>query len=359
MKKTSTPVIGMDLGDRTSRLCAVDEHGEVAWRKVVKTRAPALQEFFAELPPTRVVVEVGTHSPWVSRLLAKLGHEVIVANACQVKLIGQATYKNDKRDAELLARLGRVDVRLLAPIQHRAEEAQSDLAWVRTRAALVEARTGLINHIRGTVKSLGYRLRTCSAESFYKLESEIPEQLKGVLTGPMELVKQLSLKIRDHDREIARLCQEKYPITQQFQRIRGVGPVTALTYVLVLGSAERFRSSRRVGSYLGLCPAQSQSSGSDPELSIGKRGDSYLRLLLVQCAHYILTRGEDSDLRDFGLRLFDQGGKKARKRAAVAVARKLGVVLHRLWVTGEAYDPRHAQKRYGTAPANTYRLEAA
>lgn len=359
MKKTSTTVIGMDLGDRTSRVCAVDEHGEVAWRKVVKTRAPALQEFFSELPPTRVVIEVGTHSPWVSRLLTKLGHEVVVANAHQVKLIGHATYKNDNRDAELLARLGRVDVKLLAPIQHRTEEAQADLMWVRTRAALVEARTELINHVRGAVKSQGYRLRSCSAESFHKLEADIPEALQAVLAAPMELIKQLSLKIRDHDREIARLCEEKHPIAKEFQRIRGVGPITALTYVLVLGSPGRFRRSRRVGSYVGLCPAQSQSSDSDPELPIGKRGDRYLRTLLVQCAHHILSRGEDSDLRDFGLRIFNQGGKKARKRAAVAVARKLAVVLHRLWVTGEAYDPRHAQKRYGTAPVNTYRLEAA
>jgi transposase len=349
----------MDLGDRSSRLCALDDEGEVTWRQVVKTRAPAVQEFFSELPRTRVIIEVGTHSPWVSRLLTSLGHEVVVANPCQVKLISQATYKNDKRDAELLARLGRVDIKLLAPIEHRSEEAQADLTWVRTRAALVESRTQLINHIRGTVKALGYRLRTCSAESFYKLESDIPEQVRAVLAAPMELVKQLSWKIRDHDKEIVRLCQVKYPITQEFQRISGVGPITALTYVLIVGSASRFRSSRRVGSYLGLCPAQSQSSGSDPELSIGKRGDTYLRVLLVQCAHYILRRGEDSDLRDFGLRIFNRGGKKAKKRAAVAVARKLAVVLHRLWVTGEEYDPRHAQKRQGTTRTKTYRLEAA
>jgi transposase len=359
MKKISTTVIGMDLGDRRSELCALDSEGDVIWRRRLKTRAPALQEFFSTLPPTRVIIEVGTHSPWVSRLLTKLGHEVVVANAHQVKLIGHATYKNDKRDAELLARLGRVDVRLLAPIQHRTEEAQADLLWVRTRAALVESRTELINHVRGAVKSQGYRLRSCSAESFYKLEADIPEELAATLSAPMELIKQLSLKIRDHDREIKRLCDEKYPITKGFQRIRGVGPITALTYVLVLGSAKRFRRSRWVGSYLGLCPAQSQSSDSNPELPIAKRGDRYLRMLLVQCAHYILTRGQDSDLLDFGLRIFNQGGKKARKRAAVAVARKLAVVLHRLWVTGEAYHPRHAQKRYGTAPAKTYRLEAA
>jgi transposase len=177
----------------------------------------------------------------------------------------------------------------------------------------------------------------------------------------METIKTLSLQIRAYDRKIEQLGESKYPVTTEFRRISGVGPITALTYALTLGAAERFRNSRQVGSYVGLCPRQDQSSESDPELRITKAGDRYLRTLLVQCAHAIMTRGEDSDLRDFGLRIFNEGGKKARKRAAAALARKLAVVMHRLWATGAAYDPHYDRKRREAArPATkTYRLEAA
>ena len=124
------------------------------------------------------------------------------------------------------------------------------------------------------------------------------------------------------------------------RQVKGVGPITALAYGLTLENAEHFAKSRAVGPYLGLVPKQEDSGESQPQLGISKAGDTMVRKLLVGSAHYILGPfGPDTDLRGYGLRLCERGGKNAKKRAAVAVARKLAVLLHRLWVSGEVYEP--------------------
>ncbi len=337
--------IGVDLGDRYSEVCVLNADGEVEQRLRIATTSQAMQRAFASLPKARVVLEAGTHSPWLSRLLEALGHEVIVANPRQVPLIGKSISKDDERDAELLARLGRVDPKLLAPIRHRGPKVQHDRALIQVRASLVEMRTMLINQMRGLVKAQGERLPKCSAESFAK---QARARLEGERFLGQELllrqIESLSASLRELDGTIERMCQEDYPETQQLRQISGVGPITSLTYVLWLESPSHFRSSRSVGAYLGLCPKRRDSGERRPELRITKAGDTYLRQLLVQCAHYILGPfGPDTDLRRFGERLTAQGGKHAKKRAAVAVARKLAVLLHALWRSGEVYEPqRHA-----------------
>ena len=134
-------VIGIDLGDRWSRYCVLDQAGKVTEKDRIRTTPQALAAIFGKLPPTRIVIEVGAHSPWVSRLLQAQGHDVVVANPRRVRLIYESDHKNDRLDARMLARLGRVDVSLLAPMQHRSCEVQADLALVRSRDALVAART--------------------------------------------------------------------------------------------------------------------------------------------------------------------------------------------------------------------------
>lgn len=275
-------------------------------------------------------------------MVEKLGHEVIVANAHRVKLISASSNKNDRRDAEFLARLARADLKLLAPIRHRGETAQGDLVGVRVRAQLVEMRTDAINAARGLVKSFGQRLPKCDADNLGKQHAEhLEPAIRGHVERLLEVIEGLSKQIKECDKELKKISEERYRWeTAQLEQVGGVGVVTALTFVLTLDDATRFDNSRDVGCFVGLRPKSKQSGDSEPEMRISKEGDVYLRKLLVQCAQYILSkRGEDTDLKRWGLQIAAKGKKKAKKRAVVAVARKLAVLLHRLWVSGERYEP--------------------
>jgi transposase len=287
-----------------------------------------------------VVLEVGCHSPWISRPLKQEGYEVIVANPRRVRLIAESDKKSDRFDAEQLARLGRMDPELLSPIVHRGERAQRDRVLLLARDGLVRSRTLLINQVRGFAKSLGSRVPSSSSEAFPKrVRESVGEDLFPGLDAMLRMIEQLTREIRSQDQQVERLCQERYGETEVLRQIPGVGPLTALAFVLTLEDPHRFAKSRDVGSYLGLRPRQRDSGGQRPQLRITKAGDALVRRLLVTAAHYVLGPfGPDTDLRRFGLRVAERGGKAAKKRAAVAVARKLAVLLHRLWITGEVYQ---------------------
>jgi transposase len=339
---------GIDLGDRYTHVCLLDsEDGEVIEESRIPTNTKAFERRFCSSEPMRIAIETGTHSPWVSRLLEECGHEVLVANARKVRLIYGEGRKNDKIDAEKLARLARVDPKLLSPIKHRGESSQAHLALLRSRDALVGARTKLVNHIRGAVKSFGARLPKCTAESFHNRVAEhLPQELAPALEPILKTIASLTERIRDYDRKLEGVAEEIYPETKLLRQVHGVGVLTALTFVLTLEDPSRFAKSREVGAYLGLVPASDQSGGSDPEKHISKHGNKMMRKLLVSSAHYILGPfGEDSDLRRHGENIASRGGKNAKKRAVVAVARKLSVLLHRLWVTAEVYDPLYNASR--------------
>ena len=335
-------VIGIDQGDRFSHLCVLDARGEVVERSRVRTTPAAYRKRFGgRRARGRVILEVGPHSPWSSRLLKSLGYEVIVANARRVKLIAKADRKTDRVDAETLARLGRVDPNLLAPIEHGGEAAQRDRALLRVREGLVRSRTRLIQQARGLAKALGERLPSATTAVFPRRVREAGQaSLFPGLDVLLEMVEILSSRIGKLDREVERACRERHPVTVQLRQVSGVGPITALAYVLKVEDPTRFAKSREVGPFLALVPRERSSGESRPELGIPPRGDAMLRRLLVQASHYILGPfGPDTDLRRFGLALAERGGKRAKKRAVIAVARKLAVLLHRLWVSGETYQP--------------------
>lgn len=332
--------IGLDLGDKSVVGCVLSASGEVLETFTVATTMSASARTMASFESSRVILEVGTHSPWVSRLVEEAGHEVIIANPRRVRLIAENDAKTDEVDAELLARLGRVDPGLLKPIVHRGARAQHDRVLLLARDGLVRSRTQFINQVRGFAKSMGHRMPRCSTRAFpRRVREQFDEDLFPGQSVMLDMIDRLTQEILRMDREAEQLCQKRYPETGVLRQVKGVGALTALGFVLTLEDPDRFAKSRTVGAYLGLRPRSRQSGEQQPQLRITKAGDELLRRYLVGAAQYILGPfGPDTELRRFGLKLAERGGSAGKKRAVVAVARKLSVLLHRLWVTGEAYQ---------------------
>lgn len=339
---SSRNVIGIDIGDKLCELAMIDAADQVS-HATVKCSKQAMRDFFSGMPSARVILEASTHSGWLSRALEALGHEVIVANPRRVKAISDNRRKNDRNDALTLAWLGKASPKLLHPIQHRSEQAQQGLALLRSRDALVRSRTLLINAARGLAKTLDCRLPACDAGVFEKHARSVVEPFPEVAAAILPLIEStsdLTQRIRRLDGCIEALC-ESVPATRQVRQVKGVGAITALCFVLTLDDPKRFKRSRDVGAYLGLVPAQKQSGSFDPQLPISKEGDGMLRRLLVGSAQWIMMkRSPDTGLKRFGLKISGKTSKGAKKKAAVAVARKLAVLLHRLWVTGQEYEPQ-------------------
>jgi transposase len=333
--------IGIDLGDVWSHYCTLNREGEVVDRGRFRTTPSGVERWFTDLPPVRIAMEAGTHSIWISQQLQEMGHEVIVANVRELRAISHSDRKSDQVDAEKLARFARLDPKILRPIAHRTVAQQEALTLIRARNLIVRLRTAAVNAVRGLAKPCGYRLPASSTLCFAKrCMAVLPPGLVQALGPVLEQIADMTVKIKAYDRAIKRLTETEYPETQALIRVYGVGHLTALTYVLTLGSKERFQRSRDVGCYLGLRPRRSQSGARDPQLGITKAGNVYLRSLLVECANHVLGRhGKDSNLRQWGLHLASRGGKQVRNRAIVAVARKLAVLLHRIWITQEPYAP--------------------
>lgn len=340
--------VGLDVSDRYIQIYGVDHAGICMMEDRVRTTPTALRRWLEGRPRMRVVLEVGAHSPWVSRVVSLSGHEVLVANARKLRLIYENDRKSDRVDAATLARVGRLDPALLAPIQHRGEQAQADLAILRARDALVRARVRLVNHARGAVKAIGGRLPASSTPAFARrVAGHLPSVLEEALAPVLQSIELLSAQIRDCDRRIAKVSESRYPETGRLRQVAGVGPLTALAFVLTLEDPRRFAHSRQVGAYLGLCPRQHDSGERRAQLRISRAGDGMLRRLLVGAAQYILGPfGPDCTLRRWGEALIARGGRYPKQRAVVAVARKLGILLHRLWQDHAVYEPlRHAPAR--------------
>lgn len=336
--------IGMDLGDQNHIVVVLNADGDQIECTRLKNTKIIVRNFFEQYSGAAVAIEAGTHSPWISRLIEELGCRVFVGNPYKLRVIWDSTDKSDERDARMLAMVCRLDPRLLWPVRHRDINAHNDLEMIKARDILVQSRTKLINHVRSVVKGTGERLSNCSSESFSKrVADQISESLRSALMPLIDTIGNITDRIREMDKKINRLSLERYPETQILQQVPGVGPVTALTYILTLEDSNRFTKSRMVGPYLGLTPRRDQSGDTDKQLRITKAGNIYLRKLLVGCAHYIMGPfGPDSDLRRHGMSIASRGGKNARKRAVVAVARKLSILLHRLWANNEEYIPLYA-----------------
>src|SRR5438128_3278808 len=317
--------VGLDLGERRHRFCVLNGKGEVVEEAILSNDRASLARLSARYRGALDVMEAGAHSPWVSRYLEGLGCRVLIANPRKLRMIYQHERKSDRRDAQMLARIGRLDPALLYPVRHGTAEAQQDLLRIKLRDSLVRARVALINSVRFSLKSLGYAVRNPSSERFHKVAMEtLPEVVREMIAPSVQALAELSGRIAVLEREISVLARTKYPQTLWLQQVPGVGAITALYFVLKIEDPKRFKHVRAVGAYTGLCPRRDQSGESDPQLRISKRGDAYLRRLLVSAAQYILGPfGPHSALREYGLRLAADGTTRAKKRAVVAVAQTL------------------------------------
>lgn len=332
--------VGLDVSDRTVIAAVFDAKGDLVEERKIACAPDTVRRFLAERSGARVALEVGTHAQWIHRIGVEVGCEVILANPRRLAMISQSQRKNDRNDARTLAELARVAPHLLHPVPPRSDDALAVRALLRARDHLVSARSALIHSVRSLVKPFGRRLTKCSAPAFAKkVADQIPELLIPATQPLLAVIDELTQRIDDFDQAVESTC-EKFPATERLRQIRGVGPVTSLAFVVAIGDPSRFTSARSVGAYFGLVPAQDESGSVSRQLRITKAGDPMVRRLLINCAHYILGRfGRDCDLRRYGTIIHERGGRNAKKRAVVAVARKLAVLLHRLWVTGQDYQP--------------------
>lgn len=336
--------LGLDLGDRKHHVCVLNAAGEIVHEGSLLNSRPTLAQLLTDYPQATVALEAGTHSPWISRFLSEHGASVLVANPRKLHAISRHERKCDRRDAQMLARLARVDPALLAPIEHGTAQAQHDLLGLKLRDTLVRTRVSLINTVRFTLKSLGHPVRNPSSDSFHRrVVQDVPPACLPVIQPLLAVLEKISGEIKQLERLLIQRSQTDYPASQRLQQIPGVGPLTALCFTLKIGDPHRFGRSRDVGAYLGLCPRRDQSGGTDKQLRISKCGDGLLRRLLVNAAHYVLGPfGPAGALRDYGQRLLGQGSMREKKRAVVAVARKLAVLLLSLWKHGTDYEARAA-----------------
>src|SRR5258708_8395594 len=349
-KETFAFYIGIDLGDKNSDVCVLNPAGDVHKKFRLRMNEAEIGSYFAGIGRSRVAIEVGAQSQWVAEVIEKHGHEVHVANTRKVAYIHESDDKDDPGDAYKLAELVHFKPRLLHPVRHRSQALQADLCWIRAREAAVEGRTHLINTVRSLSKGFGERLQRCSTEAFTaKFAEQIPAATPPAVAPLLEPTSHLHEQIRYYDQMEEHITRErsgKYTLVTQ---VDGVGVHTALSYMLTMGDPNRFEKSRQVGAFLGMRPRKKDYGASQPQLGITKAGDEYLRKTLVNCAHYILgPHGRDCDLRRVGQRVCERGGKNAKKRAGIAVARKFSVLLHRLWVTGGGFEP--GRKSHKKAP---------
>lgn len=331
--------VGLDVGDRRTRYAVLDREGKLIAEDQFKTNRVTTAEVADEFAGATIILEVGAHSRWISQVFEAAECKVYVANARQIKLIYASVDKDDRLDALRLAKLGMFDPELLKPIEHRSDDSQADLEVLKARALLVRLRASVVNHIRGVLKSFGLKPPKCTTRTFAKkLREMVPESLELSIGMLLDQLDDLTARIGEFERKLEAISEKKYSGKIERQ-VNGVGLLSGLTFILTIGDPGRFKKSRDVGSYLGLRPKRHESGEKKPDLRTTRTGDRFLRTYLVQSANYILGPfGTDCKLRRWGLAKAE-GGKSNRKRAVIAVARKLSVLLHRLLVTGEVYDP--------------------
>ena len=329
--------IGIDVSDRTSKICVMQKMPDGERRIVIETTCATTREGFSEALSKLdrswpIAFETGTHCRWMDRHFKSLGFTTFIANPGKVPSITKSNTKNDRNDARELARLAIADVAMLHPVKLRDEVYQQMLRYHRGRNELICVRTKLISQLRGFAKSIGFRIEDCSTERFHKLsKGDWPEDLETVAWPLMDVIEVVNLKIKAFEKSIKGLSEqpEFKGMVDRVRLVYGVGDIGATAFVAAIGGdPDRFEHSRDAGCYLGLVPKQDQSGDKDKQLHITHAGSCLVRTVLIECAGVVLqSNAKETDLKLKGLRISMNGGRIARKKARTAVARGLAVTM--------------------------------
>lgn len=334
-------VVGIDIGERHLNLCEIDLDDVVSEARLVNS-AKKLREHFEGRSKRRIAVEAGAHTRWIAELLRELGHEVLVLDPRRTKLISGSLYKDDRIDAQTLAMLARDAPTLLKTIPVRPLESQIVLTLIRARAGAVQGRTRIINAVRGLLKPYGFKTSKDSRGPGFTahLRETLDPTLLRLVDSLLVLIDTFNAQIKRYDEDVELVLPRFAPDAIHVTEINGVGALTVLYFVALIGDCQRFVKARDIGPYLGLCRRRQDSGDYRSELGITKAGDNLMRALLANCASYILGPfGKDSDIRRWGLKRMGGGSRAEKKKAKVAVARKLAVLILTLWKTGRPYTP--------------------
>lgn len=337
-------IIGIDLGDKKHAVVGLDDKANIVLKRWVPNKKEDLEALFRRNRGAVFGMETGTHCRWISMLCRECGCEVYVGNAHRLRSIFGNTHKNDMRDAEEIARLLNGDKRHFHPVQLRDAEHQNLVQLVKMREMVMSQRTKSAGAIRGMAKANGVRLPASDADSLHRKLADVidtlPDNLQLLLRPQIGLLEKLCETIREYDRLIRDYRNEHFrKECDLLETIPGVGPVNAAAFVAFTGDVRRFRHARDVGPYYGLTAGRDQSSSKDEPKRITKEGNEFVRHLLVNAANLIMQgRCRNTELLQFGLRVWGNRGKVAKRKAKVALARKLAVTMAAMLRSGTPYN---------------------
>lgn len=351
-------IVGLDIGKRKAHACVTTEDGTIVDEKSIVQRRDELAVFFSKYPKSRILIEASTSSEWVARYLTSLEHEVIVADP-RFRLMyaaGDKKIKTDRRDARALAVALRVGAFRRA--HRKSDDARALALKVKLRAGLVRARTRLIQQVRAACEYEGVILEKCNTRYFTDivLEERLPDVLANSLEPSILQIASLQEAIGAIDAEIEGVAETDAAVIR-LKSVRGIGALTATAFRATLDDVERFKSAKEMTSFLGLVPSQNSSGDAQGRLGrITKTGDGLVRSYLVEAAHLIMSkRSPDTALKRWALRVAARRGKK---KAAVALARKLARILFAMWRDGSEFDASKTNAIV-TAPVEERQTEAA
>jgi transposase len=330
---------GLDVSMKTTSIAIVDEKGKICFETICETDPEAIRKAIndSNLTCEKIGIEAGCISFWLLDELKKLGLQAICIETRQMAtIIALKVNKNDRNDARLIANVMRCN--LYKEVFHKSRESIEIGLKMGIRRVLIDTRTKLKNSVRGFLKAYGIRLKAISHKKF---PEEVRQSLVGVEEHVKEVFEGLLKSFEEIDKNIERIevmlqkLSKTDPVIMLFQTIPGVGPITALTYKAVIDNPYRFTNPRNIGAYLGLTPTQHSSGETVKQGRISKCGCTELRTLLIECGVVILTRTRGwTKLKAWGLKIMKRNGLNV---AAAAVARKLAIIMLRMWQEGKAF----------------------
>ena len=340
MNAQDSTTIGLDLGNTFTKAVGLDARGNVVLREDLHNDAETLKAFFEAHPGATVGMETGTHCRWIAALAASCGCDAVIGNARKLRLISESSRKNDWNDAESIARLCRFDRKLFHPVTLRDGEHHRLYQLLRQRDALVSMRTALVNQLRGFAKAGGTMLPRRDARSFLSLRDSMPPEFLRDFKPLLKALEDLARRIAAAEAILGQFVRRHFrKMDERLQTVPGVGPVASAAFIALVPDPGRFKSAREAGPYFGLVPKQDQSGDGHRPCRITHEGSPFMRKTLVNAANALLKKSaRDTALKRFGERLSRRGqGKVARRKAKVALARKLAVTMLAMMRRGEDY----------------------